>query len=200
MPEPDTRPHVVAVCGSLRDRSRTRVVLRDVLTAAEDAGARTTLVDLREYDLPPLKGTDGPTPDADRLREHVAAADSVVLGTPNYHDSFSGVLKNALDYLGRDAFEATTVGLLEVSGGRFPGSAATQLRTVTRMLGGWTLPTEIAVPNASSTVADDGVADAELAGRVQAFGTDLVEYAGGPERDETDSRRLEADADTAAEP
>jgi len=45
---------LVAICGSLREESKTRIALRTALDAAADAGAETTLVDLREYDLPPI--------------------------------------------------------------------------------------------------------------------------------------------------
>ena len=45
---PTHEPRVVAVCGSLRDESRTRVALREALTAAEAAGATTDPDKLRD--------------------------------------------------------------------------------------------------------------------------------------------------------
>lgn len=177
--QPDRRdPNVVAICGSLRDGSHTRVALETALAAASDAGASTELVDLHEYDLPALKSVDGPVPDAEDLRTRVEAADSVLLGTPNYHGSYSGALKNALDYCGRDEFADTTVGLLEVAGGEFPGTALVHLRTVSRTLNAWTLPTEVAIPEAHATVGDDGIRDEALAERTRKLGRELVEYAG----------------------
>jgi NAD(P)H-dependent FMN reductase len=173
-----SKPHVVALCGSLRDESKTRIALGEALAAAREAGATTELVDLRAYDLPDLYAEDGPVPAAEELRETVAAADSVLLGTPNYHGSFSGVLKNALDYCRRDDFEETTVGLLEVAGGEFPGSALAHLRTVSRTLNAWTLPTEVAIPRSSSTVSADGIDDDAVAERTRTLGRELVRYAG----------------------
>ncbi|MFC6953258.1 NADPH-dependent FMN reductase [Halorubellus litoreus] len=170
-------PTVVAVCGSRRDASKTKVVLRAALAAARDRGADTRLVDLDAYDLPPFDADAPDVGDATTLREVVAGADAVLLGTPNYHGSYSGVLKNALDYLGRDEFGGKTVGLVEVAGGRFPGSALAHLRTVARTLNAWTLPVEVAVPSSHSTVRADGIADDDVAERVEALGTDVVEYA-----------------------
>jgi NAD(P)H-dependent FMN reductase len=174
--EPDTR--VVALCGSLRDESKTRIVLGEALEAAENAGARTNLVDLRSYDLPPLDADNTSVGDAESLRRIVEAADSVLLGTPNYHGSFSGVLKNALDYCGRDEFDNTTVGLLEVAAGDFPGSALHHLRTVCRVLNAWTLPLEVAIPRSYSIIEDSGIVDEDLAERVRRLGEQLVAYAG----------------------
>ena len=44
-------------------------------------------------------------------------ADFFILGTPNYHGSFSGILKNALDHLNMDYFKMKPVGLIGNSGG-----------------------------------------------------------------------------------
>lgn len=166
----------MAVCGSLRDTSKTRIALGEALEAGRGAGATTELVDLRSYDLPSLHVEE--TSDAELLRETLDEADSVLLGTPNYHGSYSGALKNALDHCGREEFEETTVGLLEVAGGEFPGSALHHLRAVCRTLNAWTVPREVAIPNSRSTVTDDRIADRDIAERVHQLGIDLARYAG----------------------
>lgn len=183
VPAPAT--HVVAVCGSLRETSKTRQALDVTLEAAADAGASTEMVDLREYDLPPLKSDDS-VPDADDLKASIAGADSVVLGTPNYHGSYSGVLKNALDYCGRDEFGGSLVGLVEVAAGRFPGPALLHLRQVCRTLNAWTLPNEVAVPRSQSIVTEAGVADEEIAARLQKLGAQLAAFG-----DVADHREVE---------
>jgi len=173
-----TTPRVVAICGSLRDESRTRIATDVALTAAAEAGATTELVDLRSYNLPSLNAVEAEVPDAENLRKTITRADSVLLGTPNYHGSYSGTLKNALDYCGRDEFEGTTVGLLEVAAGKFPGSALTHLRAVSRTLRAWTVPTEVAIPDSHSMVTDDGIEDSDIAERTRRLGEELVDYAG----------------------
>jgi NAD(P)H-dependent FMN reductase len=65
-----------------------------------------------------------------------------------YHGSYSGVLKNAMDYCGFDEFEDTTVGLLAVSGGSFPTGALEHLRLVCRAVNAWVLPHQAAIPSA----------------------------------------------------
>lgn len=171
-------PRVVAICGSLRDASNTRVALCVLLDAADDAGADTYLLDLREYDLPVFDPDDRDVGDAQRLKDEIDAADAVVFGTPNYHGSYSGALKNALDYCGRDEIAGSAVGLLEVAGGDFPKSALMHLRTVARTLNAWTLPLEVGIPAAYDTVSEDGIEDPDIEERVQKLGRQLVEYAG----------------------
>ncbi|MDN8705000.1 NADPH-dependent FMN reductase, partial [Staphylococcus aureus] len=47
----------------------------------------------------------------------VMEADFLVLGTPNYHGSYSGILKNALDHINMDYVKMKPVGLIGNSGG-----------------------------------------------------------------------------------
>jgi NAD(P)H-dependent FMN reductase len=170
-------PTVVALCGSLRDGSYTRIALDRALVAAAERGARTELLDLRTYDLPVFDADHDDAGDAPRLRETVRGADSVLLGTPMYHGSYAAPLKNALDYCGFDEFEHTTVGLLGVSGGSFPISALDHLRSVCRALNAWVLPYQAAVPDSHSNFEAGAFADEDLADRVAVLGERAVEYA-----------------------
>jgi NAD(P)H-dependent FMN reductase len=51
------------------------------------------------------------------LRRHVKEAGGIILGVPEYHRSFSGVLKNAIGLMGFGKFEGKTLGLVGISGG-----------------------------------------------------------------------------------
>ncbi|WEL21691.1 NAD(P)H-dependent oxidoreductase [Halorhabdus sp. BNX81] len=169
--------HVVGICGSLRDGSYTRKSLRIALEAAENAGASTELLDLREWELPVLDADADDAGEADAFRDRVRAADAVLLGTPVYHGSFSAPLKNALDYCGFDEFEHTTIGLLAVAGGRFPITALEHLRTVGRSLDAWVIPHQVAIPRASSAYEDGDLVDEELREWIEVLGREAVEYA-----------------------
>jgi NAD(P)H-dependent FMN reductase len=170
-------PTVVAVCGSLRDASHTRTALEHALAAAAERGAETDLLDLRSYDLPVYDPDNGDDGDAPAFRSAVRAADSVLLGSPMYHGSYSGSLKNALDYCGFEEFEDRTVGLLGVSGGSFPVTTLEHLRSVCRALNAWVLPHQAAIPEAGSQFEDGAFVDDSLAQRVTVLGERAVEYA-----------------------
>jgi len=187
--------HVVAIPGSLRETSYTRLATRRALAAAETRGATTDLIDLRELDLPVYDGDRGEAGDAEALTRRVRAADSVLLATPVYHGSYSAPLKNALDYCGFDEFEHSTVGLLAVAGGSFPTSTLDHLRSVSRALNAWVLPHQAAVPNVSSRFRDGELVDESMADRVDTLGVRLVEYA----NIEPDPKTMEATENVGAD-
>jgi NAD(P)H-dependent FMN reductase len=94
-----------------------------------------------------------------------------------YHGSYSSNLKTTLDYCGFDEFESKTVGLLVVSGGRFPTPALEHLRSVCRALDAWVLPYQAAVPRSHSAVRDGTFTDEELEERVVELGREVTQYA-----------------------
>jgi NAD(P)H-dependent FMN reductase len=173
-----TTPTIVGLSGSLRDESRTRVALRSALDSASGAGATTTLIDLRSYDLPVVDADARDAGDAPALKRRVAEADAVVLATPVYHGSYATPLKNALDYCGRNEFGGTTVGLIAVAGGGFPRPALAHLREVSRALDAWVYPDQVSIPNGSEHVVDGDVRSESIATRLASLGEGLVNYAG----------------------
>src|SRR5215217_5640594 len=148
-PQP-SKPLIVGISGSLRPGSTTRLAVESALRGARDAGAETRLIDLREYDLP-LAGSAAEASAADhaeKFRRELRAADGFIWGTPEYHGSFSGVLKNALDLAGGEEFDGKAIGLVGVSGG---AQGATHglagLRTIGRSLHAWVIPDQASVPD-----------------------------------------------------
>ncbi len=170
-------PTVVAVCGSLSDDSTTRGALRHALAAAAAEGARTDLLDLREYDLPMYGSAGKAAGDAPQLRREIREADAVLLGSPIYHGTIASPLKTALDYCGFDEFEDTLVGVVVTAGGRFPTSAVLHLRTAARWVRAWVHPRHVGVPDASDVVQGGEVVDEDYADRLETLGVELTRYA-----------------------
>jgi NAD(P)H-dependent FMN reductase len=192
----DGPAHVVGVSGSLRERSYTRLSLGVALEGVEAAGGTGELLDLRGFDLPPYDADrDSETVgDAAAFTERVRAADAVLLGTPVYHGSYSGVVKNAVDYCGFDEFEDATVGLLAVAGGSFPVTALDHLRSVCRALNAWVVPHQVAVPNAASRFDGRELVDDGIRERTRVLGRRVVQYA----RIEPDPSTFEGDQNVGA--
>jgi FMN reductase len=152
---------VVGLCGSLRPASWTRAALKVALDGAQERGAIAELLDLRDYDLPFCAGENSDPVDATsgaaRLRQRVAEAHGIILATPNYHGTLSGVLKNALDLMSKREFAGKVLGLVGVSGGRMGATLTLNtLRAIGRALDAWVIPWEAWVYNADSAFAADG--------------------------------------------
>ena len=94
---------ILAISGSLRERSYNRALLR----AARELASED--VEIEEYDLSPIPFCDGDVEAAGEpasvvaLRAAVAEADAILIATPEYNRGTSGVLKNAIDWLSRPA-------------------------------------------------------------------------------------------------
>ena len=91
------------------------------------------------------------------LISHVRLADAFVLGSPLYHGSFSGVLKNALDHLWYDAFRDKPVALVSHGGtDRRCAQPCVHLQTVVKTMYGYPVQTEVATTNRDFSMNSDG--------------------------------------------
>jgi FMN reductase len=131
--------NVLAVAGSLHEGSVTRTVLSYVAEQLREKGCMVDLLDLKAEPLA-LYNPDSAydAPEYESLQARVDWADVFVLGTPDYHGSVSGALKNFLDHFWHEfcgKLVATVVASHE------KGLTVTdQLRTIARQCYAWTLP------------------------------------------------------------
>jgi chromate reductase len=107
---------VIALCGSLRRASYNGALLRHAVGMAP-AGCDIEIESIREIPLydADLDAQGTPAPVA-ALKAKIAAADGLLLATPEYNYSLPGVLKNAIDWLSRPAKD-----IAQVFGGRAVG-------------------------------------------------------------------------------
>jgi len=136
---PESSLNVLVVAGSPRRDSITRIVLHHAAGELRAKGCAVDVLDLQAEPLPlynPDTAYDAPGFDA--LQARVDRADVIILGTPDYHGSFSSTLKNFLDHFWHEfggKLFATIVASHE------KGLTVTdQLRTVARQCYAWTLP------------------------------------------------------------
>lgn len=177
---------VVGVGGSLRADSQSERALRLVLAGAEEAGAKITMITGTELVLPFYDPavTDRP-PAARQLIEEVRHADGVVLVSPGYHGTVSGLVKNALDYLEdlredeRPYLDGRAVGCVAAARGwQASVNTLTALRSIVHALRGWPTPLGAAVNSAEVMFgADGGCSDPEVATRLRMIGQQVVEFA-----------------------
>lgn len=171
---------VVGIAGSLRDGSYSLLALQVAAARVAALGVPVEIIDLRSLHLPFCDGSaEYPDyPDVSTLRQTVAEADAVILATPEYHGSVSGVLKNALDLMTFDHLSGKVTGLISVLGGQSNSNALNDLRTITRWVHAWTIPEQIAIGQAWNAFDAEGqLQDENLSKRFDAFATSLVTTA-----------------------
>jgi len=176
---------IVGLGGSLAQVSRSRAALRVALDGAADAGAETTLLDLRELDLPMYDPDDDQLPPAATvLIEACYGANGMLWSSPMYQGTISGAFKNALDWLhtlgSRDpAFlHDEVIGLISAAGGTHGLQAINTMEFATRALRGWAVPYVVPVPTAARVFDRDGqVQDAAIEAQLRSLGAEVVRVA-----------------------
>jgi FMN reductase len=161
---PVTSPYIVAVGGTLRPNSSTEWAMRHVLNATQRLGARIKLISGSLLQLPLYQPENAERGESARLLvAELALADGIIIGSPGYHGSISGLVKNALDYAedqrtdARPYFSGRAVGCIATAGG-WPGAINTlsALRDIVHALRGWPTPLGAAINSAESVFDEEG--------------------------------------------
>jgi FMN reductase len=157
------KPLIVGLGGTVRPGSSTERALGVALRAAEAAGAETRLFGgaflARLPIFDPRPG--GATAEQSELAEAICQADGVIVASPGYHGSISGVVKNALDTLEltREAacpyLSGKPVGtIITADGWQAAGTTLMALRAIIHALRGWPTPFGAAL-NAGTSLFDE---------------------------------------------
>ena len=173
-------------------------MLQASLDAAAALGARTRLLAGADLDLPMY----APGPRGRRACALIQAlhhADGVIIASPAYHGTVSGLVKNALDHAedlrraDRPYLEGRAVGCIAVAGGPQAGAATlTALRSIVHALRGWPTPLGIAVDTSDRVFGAGGtVDDAVVLGRLDLLADQVVGFARAELRALTPHARLD---------
>jgi chromate reductase len=176
---------VLGISGSLRAGSYNTALLRAAVELAPGDMTVETFGALRDI---PLYDEDvrqrGLPPSVQSLRDAIAAADGVLLVTPEYNYSVPGVLKNAIDWASRppaQPFDGKPIAIMGASPGRL-GTARAQyhLRQSFVFLNGIVMPQpEVMVGGADKQVDAAGrLGDEDTRRRIGAFMQAFAEWIG----------------------
>ncbi|MEB6570280.1 NADPH-dependent FMN reductase [Staphylococcus auricularis] len=174
------------IVGSAKVDSHTKGLARYLQGRFKDHEMEAEIFDLADRPIHQLDVSGASEPpetyqqNLTDLREKAREADFFVLGTPNYHGSFSGILKNALDHLTMDDFKMKPVGLVGNSGGIVSAEPLSHLRLIVRTLLGIAVPTQIATNDSDFEQLDDGsyyLNNDEFQLRAKLFVDQIVSFA-----------------------
>jgi FMN reductase len=179
-------PFIVGIGGTPRPGSSTERALMLALRQAEAGGARTRLFggEFLEH-LPHFNpGPAGPSAEQADLAQAVRDADGIILATPGYHGSLSGVVKNALDTLEltrgdpQPYFHGKPVGIIiTADGAQAGGTTLMAVRGVIHAMRGWPTPYGAALNAANLFDAAGECREAKDAGQIATVADQVMEFA-----------------------
>jgi FMN reductase len=181
------KPLIVGIGGTIRSNSSTEKALKVALATVEAGGGETRLLGGEFLASLPIYNPQpgGPTPEQKVLTDAVREADGVIVASPGYHGSISGVVKNALDTLeglrddARPYFTGRAVGcVITAEGWQAAGTTLTTLRSIIHALRGWPTPFGAALnANSGSFDAEGACVDPKDAWQLATVGEQVLEFA-----------------------
>lgn len=168
------RPIILGIGGTPRAGSSSEQALGVSLRAAEAEGAETITIAGASLMLPMYNpAIEARTPEARFLLDSIRRADGLIIASPAYHGSLSGLIKNALDYtedLRKDErvyLDGMAIGLIVCAGGwQAAGQTLGALRDVVHALRGWPTPLG-ATLNTSTRLFDEAGECIDLSSKFQ---------------------------------
>ncbi len=156
---PECALNVLAVSGSLQRESVSRVVLNHVGRELRACGCSVEVLDLRQEPLPLFNpDTCDEVPCYPDLQKRAEQADVFVLGTPDYHGTLSGALKNFLDFFWHEFAGKLFVTL--VASHEKGLTVTDQVRTIARQCYAWSLPYGVSFAEGTEVKADGTISEA----------------------------------------
>ncbi len=175
----DRNIKIVAILGSVRPNNYTAMALDLVLDELKKHnGVSVDFFDPAKVHLYP-PGLGGDHPDPVRMRDAVTEATGIILATPEYHESFSSVMKLAIENLGfPSVMSGKPVALLGVAAGAIGAIKSLEsLRGVCSHVGAIVLPGPVSVANCREVFNEDGTCNDERSeARIRGVATNLMHY------------------------
>jgi len=180
-------PFIVGIGGTARPNSTSERAVVEALRSAERLGAETRLFDGVFVSGLPLYVPDRKErtePERDYI-ETMRRCDGVIVGTPGYHGSLSGPVKNILDLLEdtardeRPYLEGRAFGCVVTAyGWQACGTTLVALRMIAHALRAWPTPFGAALNASTPLFETDGTCiDAKIERQLAVVASQVVEFA-----------------------
>ncbi len=170
---------IVVINGSVRPGNYTKMAAGLVIDELrKQPKVSAEIFDPTAFDLP-LPGVDPHSNTTKHLQQTVRQATGIILATPEYHGSFSSVMKLIIENLGfPSALAGKPVALLGVAGGTIGAIKSLEhLRSVVSHVGGIVLPLPISVPNVQNVFDSEGhCLNPDVEQLIRSVGTNLLQY------------------------
>jgi FMN reductase len=177
---------IVGIGGTTSRGSSTEQALQIALRAAEAEGAEVALFDGAALAALPhyAAGATASSEQAKALVAAVRGAHGLIVASPGYHGSISGLVKNAIDYVEETSkdervyLDGLPVGLIVTAyGWQATGSTLATMRSIVHALRGWPTPLGAAIRAVSGMFKDGQCSDAGATAQLELVGKQVVEFA-----------------------
>lgn len=162
-------PKILAFAGSTRTASYNKTLVKIAAAGAQAAGAEVTYLDLRDLPMPlydgDLEAAEGIPENALKFKELMIAHQGLLIASPEYNSSMSGVLKNAIDWASRSlpgesmlaAFNHKVAAIMSTSPGALGGlRGLVHVRSILSNIRVLVIPDQVAIPKAHEAFDADG--------------------------------------------
>ena len=178
----DKKINIVTICGSVRPGNYTSKALALVIDELEKNPDVTVVsIDPSKLDLS-LPGAPSESKDFETIQKIVTDATGVVIATPEYHGSYSSVIKLVIDNLGfPSSLAGKPIALLGVAAGRIGAIKATEhLRSVLSHVGSIVLPGPISIAGIQNVFSEDGtIKDTNSEVAIRGVANTVMDYIRG---------------------
>ncbi|NCX95704.1 MAG: NAD(P)H-dependent oxidoreductase [Chitinophagia bacterium] len=172
--------HITLLYGAVREGRQSIRAAKAVENALIATGkAQVTFIDIAQYHLPVmeqrLKDMPNPPEHLLEISHALASADGIILATPEYNNSYSGALKNAVDYFTKE-WSKKPMGVVTASAGIQGGiNASNLLQLLILAIDGFAMPTKLLVPEVDKNITAEGeVQNERLAKNINRFVEDFL--------------------------
>lgn len=179
-------PLIVGIGGTMRAGSTSEMALSAALDMVRKLGMRTSMLSGAALVMDAYEpGTRARSANALALVAALREADGVLISSPSYHGSISGLLKNAIDYTedmrgdDRPYFDGRAIGCIVCAdGAQAMGSTLFTMRSIVHALRGWPTPYAAALNTGLRLFEANGdIKDLEVARQLQMVVSQVVEFA-----------------------
>jgi len=170
---------ITTILGSVRQgnyTSKALSIVHDEIKKNKDV--RLIEIDVGNYSLsfPGIRETES---GSGKLQDLVSSATGIILATPEYHGSFSSVMKMVIENLGfPSVIKSKPVALLGVASGQIGATKSLEhLRSVCSHVGAIVLPGPVSVANVNKVFNAEGVClEKNIEKRLRGLATNLLQY------------------------
>jgi len=180
---------IIAFAGSTRKESNNKKLVKIAAEGAKEANAEVIYIDLEDYPLPlfdeDLEKREGLPENGRKLKDLFLENNGLLISSPEYNSSFSGVFKNTIDWLSRpvdgypplECFTDKVAVLMAASPGSLGGlRGLVHVRSLLSNIKVTVLPDQIALISAGSAFENDTtIKDGKMHDRIKGLGKKLTE-------------------------